>query len=279
MSEDNTNSGEAGSTSRQRQAKTSTATIPGPAGNAGSAHLPGWRRFDFRRSWVWLEIPVVVVILASTALLVAIVLTDDVYGFVRALFDKVNPGVEASLGTWVNAGLWLMTGLVAGYIARHVREHRKSWAAVSVLGVCFSIDETVRVHEHMNGLFAGVERLLPFANFIWVIPGAVVTLLIAGLLLRMVLSLPRTSRNGILAGGAVFVLGSIVMESISGLVHIQHGGGSNYYDALRIVEETCEMTGVALALAAMLHLLERRRADGTTAYRVSTVGEVGPAHG
>lgn len=250
-------------------ATASPERVADPAGVTPSE----WRRLSFRRTWAWLELPVVAVILASTALLVAIVLTDDAYGFVRALFDKVNPGVEASVGTWVNAGLWLVAGLVAGYIALHVRENRRSWAAVSVLGIFFSLDETIRVHEHLNGLFAGFDRLLPVANFIWILPGAVITLLIAGLLLRMVLSLPRTSRNGILAGGAVFVLGSIVVEGISGVVHIQLGGGSDYYDALRIVEEACEMTGVALALAAMLHLLERLRTDGSTAYRVDVRGD------
>nr|KHD97420.1 hypothetical protein GY22_10555 [Kocuria polaris] len=230
---------------------------------------------SFRRSWVWLELPVAAVILTSAALLAAIVMTDDAYEVLRKLFDKVNPGVEASTGTWVNAGLWLMTGLVAGYIALHEREHRKSWAVVSGLGIYFSLDETVMLHEHLNGLLADFEPLQSFANFVWVIPGTVLALLIAGLLLRMVLSLPHKSRNGILAGGAVFVFGSIGVESISGFVHVQQGGGSNAYDALRIVEEALEMTGVALTLAAMLHLLERCRAAEATAYRVNVQREAG----
>lgn len=241
------------------------------AGTSPSA----WHRLNVIRAWIWFELPVIAVTFASIILFAALALSpESTKGVARMLFGQVDPHGEMNVSTWINAGLWQIAGLVAGYCTMQVRDYRKSWAAVTVLCFYFSLDETVRLHEHLNLLLTDFGQRLPVATFVWVIPGALIAMLIAGLLLRMVLSLPQTSRNGLLAGGAVFVLGSLGLEVIEGFIYYGQGN-NNIFVALGIVEETLEMTGVALAIAAMLHLIEWRRMDEATAYRVNTRREVG----
>lgn len=130
------------------------------------------------------------------------------------------------------------------------------------------------LHDNLDRFSASLEQILPVATFVWIIPASIVTLVIVGLLLRMVLSLPRKSRNGLIAGGAIFMFGTILVEGLGGVYYFALGGEevasvTYSYIALTMFEEFCEMTGVALAIAAMLHLIERRRLDGGTAYRVN----------
>ena len=266
MSNGSVHNQEVGDTSRQRQPNGSPDARAALAG----FHPSEWRRFRLLRCWLWLELPVAVAMFASVVVYAGVLWTDNRHELLSKLFDLVNPQEEANVPTWVNAGLWSIAGLIAGYIAMRVQEHRRSWVAVSALGVYFSFDETVQVHERLDDEdLTALDQLLPVTTYLWIIPAAVVVLVITGLLLRMVLALPRASRNGFLGGGAVFAFGSLVMEGIEGVFYFEHGLDSTYFVISGMIEEACEMTGVALSVAAMLHLLEWRRTDGTTAYRVS----------
>ena len=75
---------------------------------------------------------------------------------------------------------------------------------------------------------------------------------------------------GLLAAGLVFVGGSVGAESLSGVAMINEGHAPSFF-ALTLIEETLEMTGLALCVASLLHLLQHRSTDGGTAYRVAAL--------
>ncbi|WP_424348214.1 hypothetical protein [Kocuria sp. CH-021] len=218
---------------------------------------------------MWAMLPVVFVTLVNGVLFTAIVFsTDATYDTLHSWFRLVDAHAEGNVSTWLNTVLWLVAGLLAGYTARHARDYRKSWTSVAVLGVYFSIDEAVMLHERLNDIFADFGQSLPIATYAWIIPGAIIALGVAGLLLRMVMSLPHVSRNAFLAGGTVFVFGSVGLDGLGGFLFFQDGY-NGIFVVLATVEEACEMTGVALCIAAMLCLVERRRMDNAVAYRVT----------
>lgn len=250
-----------------RSSSTQSSRDRGPGSAQGP--LTVWKRPGFLRCFLWVELPVALVTLLNAVLFIAIVLsTEAAYETLQSWFRLVDAHAEGNLSTWVNTSLWLVAGLLAGYIARHTREHRKSWIAVAALGVYASIDDAVLLHERLNDIFAGLGQSLSIGTYAWIIPGAVIALVVAGLLLRMVMSLPRAARNGFLAGGAVFVFGSVGLDGIGGFLFFQDGY-NGVFVVLATIEEACEMTGVALCIAAMLHLVERRRTDDAVAYRVA----------
>ncbi|MHA7154280.1 hypothetical protein [Arthrobacter sp. TMN-50] len=107
--------------------------------------------------------------------------------------------------------------------------------------------------------------MLPFEiGFTWIIPGIAIAAVPVLMLLRLVLSSPSSVRNGIILAGTTF----IVVETIGGN-WIDANGMTWHFFVLVLVEQTLEMAGVALCLASLLHLLEYKRFDGGTAYRLA----------
>ncbi|MBG6179308.1 hypothetical protein [Arthrobacter sp. CAN_A1] len=135
--------------------------------------------------------------------------------------------------------------------------------------VFFSLDETLELHERLDLIGGRIALLLPFeVGFTWIIPGIAIAAVLVLLLLRLVLSLPPSVRNGIILAGATFVAGAVVVETIGGY-WINNNGMTWHFFALVLIEETLEMAGIALCLASLLHLLEFKRHDGGTAYRMA----------
>jgi hypothetical protein len=237
---------------------------PDPAAAIAPARQPSWRRFGLLRSFVWCALPAAAVALTNASLFTAVVLSPEEYSDIpRSLFWFVDARIEGNVSTWVNAGLWLAAGLLAACIGRRAATRRVSWWTFAVIGVVFSIEETL-VHGQLDG---GFRAPPPGAAQAWILPGLLLAGLAALLLLRLVLSLPAASRNGFLLGGAVFFAGSLGFDALGGL---SADGYTGVFVVLATLEEALEMTGVALCIASMLHLIEHARLDGGTAYRVNT---------
>lgn len=235
---------------------------------ATSARRP-WRAFAFRRILIGLLIPLAVLDGICAALIAAIHFAPkNAYPALAEVYRLFDNQSENNLPSWYNAALWLVAGLIIAFIARRSASFTKTWWAFAVICVYFSIDETIGFHEHLEilgqsiGNDAGVG--LPFA---WVIPAAIIAVVIAVVFLRLIWSLPNKARYGILLAGAVFVTGSIGIEEISGFEYAAWGA-NGLFGLTAMVEETFEMTACALLIASVLSLVQHRSASGELQYRV-----------
>jgi hypothetical protein len=68
----------------------------------------------------------------------------------------------------------------------------------------------------------------------------------------------------------VFIIGSIGFDALGGLTYYENGY-TGWFVVLATIEEALEMTGVALCIAAMLHLIEWTGLEDGTAYRVNAM--------
>lgn len=239
----------------------------------GATHLAstdGWTRIRLIKSTLILGIPVAILSFLSGVLWLAIHFsTPENFERIHFWFYFFDVGREINVPTWFSAGLWILTGVVAGYFARRATRFRKSWWLFASVCVFFSLDETLELHERLDLIGGRIAMLLPFdVGFTWIIPGIAIAAVLVLLLLRLVLSLPPGVRNGIILAGATFVTGAVVVETIGGN-WIDTNGMTWHFFALVLVEETLEMAGVAICLASLLHLLEYKRLDGGTAYRLA----------
>jgi hypothetical protein len=225
-----------------------------------------WRRFSPIRSLLFLLIPLAGIVAINLTLLAAFQFTDsESEENVAAWYSFVDFNRENSTPTWLNASLWVMAGLVAGYIARHVTEHRASWRLFAFVCFYISVDEAISLHERLEPIGEQLNSGLAFA---WVIPGLVIAAVVVLLLARMVLGLPAIARNGLVISGIVFVIGSVGVETIAGFVRVRLEQGG-LYALLGTVEESLEIAGVSLCVASLLYLIEHRLVDGGIAYRIS----------
>ena len=248
---------------------------------AAPAEARPWRRISLWRSFAYLMIPVAVLSLVSGSLALATQWAppEHVETF-RFWFYFFDVGREINVPTWFSAGLWLIAGLLAGYFARRASRHRRSWALFCLVCIVFSLDETLELHERLDVIGNELGRYLPVQlGFTWVLPGVLIAGLIGLSLLRMVLALPATSRAALRAAGAIFVGGGVGVETMSGLF-LQGDALPWQFFLLTLVEETLEMTGAALGVAALAHILAyRHSADRSTAFLVAdrALPETGPA--
>lgn len=246
----------------------SDGSAEGPAAQVGA--VP-WRRISLWRSFAYLLIPVAVLSLISGSLALATQWAPPEHvETARFWFYFFDVGREINVPTWFSAGLWITAGLLAGYFARRASRHRRSWALFAVVCIVFSIDETLELHERLDVIGNELARYLPAQlGFTWVLPGVLVAGLIVLSLLRMVLALPAAPRAALLTAGVVFVGGGVGVETLSGLF-IEGEALPWQYFLLTLIEESLEMAGTALAVAALVHLVAyRHSADRSTSFLVA----------
>ena len=223
------------------------------------------------------------VVLASLAGLffVGMVLTtpgEKVHSLFFQLWYLFDVGAERNIPSWYASMLWAAFAGSAFAAAVLACRKRVSWAAMGLVGVAASIDEHSELHERLDQIGTPLAEALGWDLwFTWVIPGVVIAVVVAALLLPLVLSLRPRSRWLVLAGGAVFLLGAIVVESLSGLVLAHFADQVTWHFILvTLVEELLEMLGLALAIAGVLAMFDVSRLP-ERAWTVRFRDSTGPA--
>lgn len=234
------------------------------------AAIRTWQRIRLVRCFLVLMVPVAVLSGASYLLWRAVaVSTPETYADIHFWFYFFDVGREINVPTWFSAGLWIVIGLLAAYYCRHAVRFRSSWGFFSFLAFFLSLDETLELHERLDVVGNELARFLPVTvGFTWVLPGVLIAAVLCAFLVRLVLSLPRAVSLGLVASGLVFVGGSVGAESLAGMTLLNEGAAPSFF-VLTLIEETLEMSGLALCVASLLNLLEYRRVDGGTAYRIT----------
>lgn len=158
---------------------------------------------------------------------------------------------EANLPTAYSATLLATSAALLGLHARDLRTARDrnalGFAALALLMLYVSIDEAVELHEHLASLYAGSGWLY----FGWVVPGAIIVALLAGVFLPFVLRLSGSTRKAFLLAATVYVLGALGMELPLGYYTERYGDAGLGYGLIDWVEETLEMFGACLFVAAV----------------------------
>ena len=211
-----------------------------------------------------IAVAVVIILVALVTLLAHQRTTGVTSQNFHTVFWYFDVGREYNMATWYNSGLWLLLGGLAAMIALAGPSFRRSWWLLAVVALLASVDEYLEIHERFDVPGDRLAALLPFdVGFTWVLVGAPIALVIGLLLLRLVLSLPRRALIGILLGGALFLVGAVGVESLNG----RHLAASdwmvdNRYIYGTMIEELLEMSGIALALAALISLFQHDAASG-----------------
>ena len=177
----------------------------------------------------------------------------------HTVFWYFDVGREYNMATWYNSGLWLLLGVLAAMFAVTGSARRRSWWLLAVVALFASVDEYLEVHERLDVPGNLIAEHLPVTiGFSWVLLGAPIALVIVLLLLRLVLSLPSRARNGLFLGGALFLAGAVAVETLNGRILVGNDGiVNNAYIYSTMLEELLEMSGIAVAFASLLSLIQR----------------------
>lgn len=224
--------------------------------------LPAGKRLT--RATAWLLLPPAILLAPLSGFLLHMVHRTDSHQPFHTwnlLWTAFDIGAEGNAAVWFASTLWLLVGALAALAAVTAPRFRRTWWLFAIVGVVASVDEAGALHER---LFVVGDRLAPYMPFDtfynWVIPGTAIALVVVLLLLRLVLALDRRVTAALVACGALFLLGAIVIETATGIVHRADQGMSTLYLVLMYVEEMFELIAVAgavTALASMFHVARR----------------------
>ena len=229
---------------------------------------------------------IAVLVAAGVALLV-LSLASVVYKFEiepgphETLMRVANLDQEGGLGAWYESSLLLLCGvlmlLIAAVRRRDGAAYVRHWAFLGAVFVYLSIDEAAALHELTieplnDRLDAG-----GVLYFTWIVPAAVILLVLAATYLRFLRALAPRTRALLLTAAALYIGGGMGFEAVTGLYADQHDRDTLVYALLTNVEEVLEMAGLLVLFGTLLSELAVGAPDATGEDAARTPGRRGPA--
>lgn len=226
--------------------------------------LPAGKRLT--RATAWLLLPPAILLAPLSGFLLYMVHrtgSHEPFHTWNLLWTAFDVGAEGNVAVWFASTLWLIVGAFAALAAVTAPRFRKSWWLFAAVGITAAADEAGALHERLFVVGDRLAPYLPFDTFYnWVIPGAVIALVVGGLLIRLVLALDGRVTGALITSAALFLLGALVIETASGFVHREDQGMSTTYVVLMYVEETFELLAVAGAAIALSSMFRGKRHPG-----------------
>ena len=175
---------------------------------------------------------------------------------------------ELNVPSWYSASALLMCAAALAVVAATKRRssdrYAWHWAGLAVGFLYLSADEGAGIHEVIGPLFAGVGRWLTlhvssyfrylsaYPVYTWVLPASAAAAIIGLSYLRFLLALPRRTAVLFVLSAMTYLGGAVGVEVIGARHTFLFGQQDPVYSALVILEESMEMSSIALFLYAVL---------------------------
>jgi hypothetical protein len=217
-----------------------------------------------RRWAAVLAVAVLAVVAASTgaSLLSLVTLSDPVLMHARDTFVRLTwVDGEANIPAWFSAALLLLSALLLSGIARAEKRSGSGavlWRLLALIFLFLSLDEIAQLHELSIRPLREQLHTSGFLYYPWIVPAGICATTLAIGYSGFLTALPGKTRRLFLAAGAIYVLGALGIEAISGRQASVHGEQDPVYHAIVTLEELVEMAGVVVFIYALLDYLGRR---------------------
>lgn len=221
---------------------TTTASTSTSGGTEDAARAA--RDRDFSRA---LGIAIVVV----AALGLGAELVHYTVGASPAFVDTFSLSMERNVPTWFATCLLFACGALLFRIARATAEAHlafvRHWRALGAIFLFMSLDEAIEIHEYLAYVVEGRGWLY----FSWVVPAAVIVLVVGAAFARFLGHLEPVTRRRFVVAGIVYVSGALLCELPLGAWTERHGDDNLGYAFIDFVEETLELVGAGYFLVSL----------------------------
>ncbi len=179
----------------------------------------------------------------------------DPYGIVE-LF-RLN--AEANVPSLFSGVLLLVNAALLALVYRVRTEdgwRRTVWAFLACVFVFLSFDELFEVHERFIEPLREAWHLTGIFYYSWVLVYVPIVVLLAALFLPIWLRLSMGHRSRLAASAITYITGAVGLEMVGGARYESVGSGQDMmYSLISTGEETLEMAGLIIFVAAQLRLL------------------------
>ena len=177
-------------------------------------------------------------------------------GYLHGLVPMFSFGLEHNVPAYYSALTVLLCALLLAIIATVERKREASgagyWWGLAAIFLFLALDEALALHER---IIAPTQLLLGVSGdryFVWLLPYAMVMLVIAVMYARFLLSLPPGTRRRFILAGIVFLSGAVGLEIVGGLIHEALGAGSIIFVVVESLEDLLEMVGILIFIHALM---------------------------
>jgi hypothetical protein len=163
---------------------------------------------------------------------------------------------EGNVPSWFSGLLHLANAVVLAIITvltrRTHRPYWRHWAGLAGMFLFFSLDEVAAFHEDVGNKLRDMAHGSGYLQNVWVFPALLLVGVVALLYRSWARHLPRHTRGRLVLAAILFVGGATVMDFFGGEIEDTRGTDNFSYVTEYHIEETMEMGGTLLALAALL---------------------------
>jgi hypothetical protein len=208
----------------------------------------------------WLLMVTIILVLASIGGQAIKYITG--HGSLHGLISLFYVDYEKNIPTLFSVFLLLSVALLLFIIILFKKKDSGSkiylWIILFIGFIYLAIDEAWMIHEY---LIYPVQKFLGTGDHgifmvAWVVPGAAMVFLLLVLFWKFLISLPKSTRVSFIFAGAVYISGTIIVESISGYYLSKNGlsylNQDFIYSMIVTLEESLEMVGIILFIRALL---------------------------
>ena len=183
------------------------------------------------------------------------------FGAKKHFLDSLNMDRELNLPTLFSSALLLMAAMLMQRLGQSSDPiEAQDWCFLSKIFIFLTLDEALQIHEIL--IIPGLRyQVHPALASTWVVPYAVLALILLWRFRRFLGSISRATASRLLRSGAVYIGGAIGMEMIgsfavrSNLIRLH----SPWYGAITGLEEALELLGIVLLIDALLRALLDQR--------------------
>jgi len=190
------------------------------------------------------------------------VLGRDADTTVTRLLDLFSINAQESVPTWYSTILFFLVASLLAWIALSTRArnepHSLYWTGLALAFLYVSMDKGTAIHESASDLLQSIYRVSGLFQFVWLILGLALVIVVGILYGRFWWGLPGRARVLFAIAAAVYVGGAVGIEALSTRQYYLDGGKSFRYLVISSVEETFEMLGAVAFIYALLDYLHQR---------------------
>ncbi len=220
-----------------------------------------------RLLWALISVAVVIVLVHVVLKYVSVVLFNEQHGFFFEFSNRFDLNDENSVPQWYTQALFLavsVSAFLAAYLADK-KSDRWLWGLIAVIGLVMSIDDVATLHEFVlqslhNTFFLDTAPSLVTNAWLLLLPLILGALVWLGF--KAWRAFPRRTTILLLAGGAIFVIGAVLVDSFTNVLLPRSFAGQGVAGA---VEGGLQILGTIIVLYAIVDYLEKYHSNAIAA--------------
>ncbi len=177
------------------------------------------------------------------------------HGHLFGLIPLTNFDTESNIPTLYSFLTLLIAAIllvIIGFREKKINHNWSSWIFLALVFLYLAIDEGSAYHEKWIEVIRTTLDTTGIFYFAWVIPYAILGIVLLLTYLRFIMALPARTRKLFILAGSIFVSGAIGFEMLSGIIAASYNTNTIFYALLTTGEELLEMIGIALFNYALL---------------------------